>query len=204
MKQRGFTLLEIIIAVAIFAIISIVISTVLYVIINAQENIQNTTERLSQLQMAMSMIEQDVSQIALKNFHDENNRTIGPMNANQESFSITTSSYVNPDARFARSELRRISYVVEEGNLYRISEPLKVTEGEAIQKRLILQHVNQMRLRYLTQNNRWLPRMGSYMVSFVSDSTIRLLPKGIEIQLDVETWGTVEIFCLIGAMEFVQ
>lgn len=203
MRQKGFTFLEIIIAVAIFSIISVVISTVLYVILNAQQQIQDSTERLSQLQIAMSLIEQDINQIALKNFKGENSRTIGPLNANPDSLSLTTSTYNNPNARFARSNIQRVSYQLENGNLYRVTEPIVLTSQSKIHKRLILEHVEKIEFRYLSQTNRWLPRMGSYMVSFISDSTIRLLPRAIEVKLQIKEWGEITLFCLLGPSEFI-
>ena len=63
-QQRGFTLLEVLLAVSIFALVSIAGVTVLQTAIKSDEGTQSKTERIHQLQRAFIMIERDFNQVA--------------------------------------------------------------------------------------------------------------------------------------------
>lgn len=66
--QNGFTLVEVMVSVALFAIISLAGFTMVDAILNAQQRTEGRLERLGDLQQAMMVIEADFSQITGRSF----------------------------------------------------------------------------------------------------------------------------------------
>ena len=65
-NKKGFTLLEVLIAIAIFAILSLAAYEVLHGVLRSSEISKQHSESLTELQRAMMIIEQDFSQITYR------------------------------------------------------------------------------------------------------------------------------------------
>lgn len=61
-NNRGLTLLEILIALFIFAIVSLMLSQTLHTIITAEERVKKSAAQLRELQMAMLIFSRDLAQ----------------------------------------------------------------------------------------------------------------------------------------------
>ncbi|NYQ85965.1 GspJ family T2SS minor pseudopilin variant LspJ, partial [Escherichia coli] len=61
-KNKGFTLIEILIALTVFAILATITSSTLYYAFNTRTRVNAQAERLNALQLAISIIQQDTSQ----------------------------------------------------------------------------------------------------------------------------------------------
>ncbi|MFG1491436.1 type II secretion system minor pseudopilin GspJ, partial [Oceanospirillum sp. HFRX-1_2] len=70
-SQSGFTLLELLIAVAIFALIGLAGYKLLNSVIRTYEHTRDRSDSFSQLQKAVSVIEQDLKQLSRRSIRDE-------------------------------------------------------------------------------------------------------------------------------------
>ena len=69
--QRGFTLLELMVAIAIFVIFSAMAYGGLMTVLNARADIEDSLEDTRQLQMALFRLEQDIEQIRARPIRDD-------------------------------------------------------------------------------------------------------------------------------------
>ena len=126
-RQRGFTLLEILVAMAIFGIVSYMSYSGLDAVIRQHEIASESAYRLRNLQYAMRRIVQDFSQIQPRPIREEtgeghnfalmaDTRTADPME-------LTRAGWQNPLAH-PRSSLQRVAYWVEEDVLIRAQWPV--------------------------------------------------------------------------------
>lgn len=123
-KQSAFTLLEIIIAMTIAALIGVAAMTLLDDATIAHKNIQKQGSRYNQIERALLFISNDIQQLAPRQFRDEfgdkkNNLFSDDLNGTTH-LSFTRLGRRNP-AGLARSNLEKLSYFVEEEKLKRLS-----------------------------------------------------------------------------------
>lgn len=121
MKARGFTLLELMLAMAIFAVIATGSYMMLSNFIDAKERTEKHAMRLAQLQRAMLILEHDFEQVAARPIRDEFDEVapaiMGMPNGTVE---FTRNGWANP-AGSLRSDLQRVRYDFEQGKLWRSS-----------------------------------------------------------------------------------
>jgi len=123
-QQKGFTLLEILIAMAIAAAIGVGAFTLLDRATIAKTSIENTGNRYNSIERAWLFISDDIQQLAPRKFRDE----FGDKKDNLSSddglgsphLNLTRMGRKNP-AGLKRSNLERLTYFVEEKILRRIS-----------------------------------------------------------------------------------
>ena len=122
--QTAFTLLEIIIAMAIASLIGIAALAMLDRATLSHKNIQEQGDRYNQIERAFLFISSDIQQLAPRKFRDE----FGDLKDNLTSFesggstqlSFTRLGRRNP-AGLPRSNLEKLSYLVEDNLLKRVS-----------------------------------------------------------------------------------
>jgi general secretion pathway protein J len=127
-KHRGFTLLELLVAVAIFAVLAVISYSGLNSVLKTREHTSRAAEALHELQMSMTIIQRDLSQIADHPIRDQfGDRQPGllageELSADERLIEFTRHGWRNP-AENLRSTLQRVAYALEEETLYRAYWP---------------------------------------------------------------------------------
>lgn len=117
---RGFTLLELMVAIAIFAVLGLMSSQMLNNMIRQNGIIDERGERLIGLQRAMTIMQRDVSQMWSRSVRDEyGENLLPPLHVNDiYPIEFTRIGWRNPLGH-QRSELQRVAYEHRENTLYR-------------------------------------------------------------------------------------
>ncbi len=199
MRQKGFTLIEVLLAMAITAFVALIAYNGLTVAANGAERHQQQAEQMAALQLALSILERDIRDSVMRGITDEyGDPQAAMLGGNQQSYplQLTRSGWHNPLEQ-RRAALQRVRYVLENEALWRESWLVldRVNEEEGQQKTLLLSGVESLELRFLDSNSAaaeqsdiggewiedWPPQGG------VLDS----LPLAIELQLELETAGQI-------------
>ena len=118
--QQGFTLLEILIALAIFAIMSMMAYAGLAAILDARASTVPRAQQLAELQTTLYLLNEDLSQIINRSIRDELGTTEPAFSVGRGNeivvFTRTVPSWSN-DA--GTNSLLRVSYSLEKDVLYR-------------------------------------------------------------------------------------
>jgi general secretion pathway protein J len=121
-NDQGFTLVEILIAVAITATIAVSAFAILNQALKTQQNADNIDQRLSQFQRAMNRLAMDLQQLALRRvrnaYGDPVPVLVGDKNAEESFLSFTRQGKRNP-ANLPRSEMERVTYKLNDNRLIR-------------------------------------------------------------------------------------
>jgi len=122
-KEAGFTLVEILVAMFIFAIISAGTLSAMTTSLRGQDVLNQSVEKISDFQGARAMMKSDMTHIILRSIRDE----LGAF----EPFVLTTdreallifsrSGRENPGGLEKRGDQERVHYVFEDGKLIRRS-----------------------------------------------------------------------------------
>ena len=119
-KQQGFTLLEILIALAIFAVMSMMAYAGLAAVLDARASTVPRAQQLAQLQTTLYLLNEDLSQVIKRPIRDQ-------LGSSEPAFSIgrgneilvftrTVPSWL---ANSSETNLLRVSYSLEKEALYR-------------------------------------------------------------------------------------
>lgn len=194
-RHRGFTLFELLVAVAILAVISAMAYAGLMQVENARTQIRADETRLTEIQLAFLNFERDLQQVVhrpIRNQYD----ALRPSVAGQGEYLIElTRGGVRNPAHVARSLLQRVAYRVEDDNLERLSwSVLDQAQDSQPVKLTLLKKITAIDIRFLDKegnwSNDWPPAATSAggAAAAVHDP----FPRAVSVKLELPDVGSIE------------
>jgi len=193
-QAGGFTLLELLVAMAIFAILGTLALSGYTELQQQSEYAEQRLERLREVQRAMQAIGQDLAQIEPRPIREPLGESLIPAVLATDSIEyglqFTRAGWSNT-AGLARPTLQRVGYRLDGEGLWRDHWPVLdrtlVTEPTRVK---LLGKVRSVRFRFMNAAREWVDRWP------VSDGTNlagseRLRPAAVEIVLELEDWGEI-------------
>jgi general secretion pathway protein J len=120
--QKGFTLLELLIALSIFSVVVMMAYQGLNDILSHSEHTEKRAEQLAELQMAMMFISRDIEQLLPRSIRDGLGDPQAPLisegHGGEYRIEFTRGGWPNPIGQ-KRSTLQRVAYGIQEGKLIR-------------------------------------------------------------------------------------
>ncbi len=191
-KVSGFTLIEVIIAMAIFAIVAGLAYSGLQSIINSKIRTEASLNRLQQLQMTMLTLTTDFQQLSNRNGHDALGGQLLKLTTldSDHIVDFTRNGWRNP-ANQVRSTLQRVAYLLDEDKLVRIYWPhVDRADDDRRVERTLINNIEELKLRFLNQKNEWKNDWPSATSMASSNQTDP--PIAIEITLIMGDWGEIK------------
>jgi general secretion pathway protein J len=200
-NPHGFTLLELLVSVAIFAILSAMAYGGLRNVIDNSQQTEIAMLRLQQVQLAMLKISRDLTQLSPRSIRDEYGNTSNYILTGQDDdifIEFTRGGRRNP-AEMLRSHLQRVAYKIEENTLSRLYWPhLDRTQEMLPYESVLLEEVESVSIRFLDNNNEWHDEWPPLSATGQTDN-ISLVLSAIEFTVELQDWGElVRIFMVSG------
>jgi general secretion pathway protein J len=196
-RNRGFTLLEVLVALFIAAIMFAIGYSALNQGLNGHESLKSHQARLTEVQTAVRMIEQDLVQLAPRPIRAPIGYSWLPALAgspgSQPLATFTRGGWNNPTG-LQRPGLQRVAYFLENGTLRReYWNVLDPTQADTTFKRDLLTHVKSVTLRYMDFSHQWQTQWPPATVAggFAAETSLRSRPIAIEITIEMEDWGKI-------------
>ena len=205
MRHRGFTLLELLVAMFIAALMFAIGYGAINQAMNNHSALQEQQARLLELQTAMRVLEQDVVQLAPRPIRQPVGdgwlpALIGQADPTaQPILQLTRGGWNNPNG-VQRPGLQRVAYFLEKNTLRReYWTVLDPTLQNTTMKRDLLTHVKTVTFRFMDISRQWQTQWPPTAVAGATgqESALRMRPIAVEITLDTEDWGklvrTIEV-----------
>lgn len=195
--QRGFTLIEILIAMAIFTLIGLASTNLLTTVLDSNELSIARFEKLQRLQRAMIIIERDIQQVVPRavrvngemqsavmsggNLHDNDGQSDG--------LTFVRSGWQNPQYMLPRSGLQLVSYRVQNDTLERMHSHYvdNVIGAEPI-TRVLLENVTDLNVEFIERSKEITTDKHS---AWSENYQAAELPKAIAIEITSEEFGVI-------------
>jgi general secretion pathway protein J len=153
-KNRGFTLLEILIALFIFTIVSLIMTKALHTVITTQASTEKNAERLAQMQIALLLFSRDLEQAIDRPISSQEGTAEAAFIGGKNALRFSHTGFANPDGKAQKSSLERSGYRVEGGEFIRDTwDALDLAPHAAVHSRRLLSGVQQLYFRYLDNKN---------------------------------------------------
>lgn len=191
--DRGFTLIEILVALAIFSLMATMLFGGFIAISQQVEWSSRRADRLQQIQSSMLFLSRDFSQLQPRPVRSELGDFREPaLAADARSnylVELTRGGWSNP-ASIPRSTLQRVAYRLEENTLVRLDWPvLDRLAGSEPRRKEILDDVELVEIRYLDESLEWhenWPPLGSE-----NRVSAWLRPVAVEVSIELGDFGRI-------------
>lgn len=185
---RGFTLLELLVALAIFGLLATMSYGGLQAVMTQQSQTEIAADRLSELQKLYMIMQRDIEQVVLRPIRDEYGDVQPPL-IGGETFQLTRAGWRNPAGR-QRSQLQRVGYALEEQQLVRYTWAVldRAQDSEPVVQ-LLSEAVEQLQIRYLGADNEWKEQWPDPQASADPAIVPVSLPRVVEVTVEHETYG---------------
>jgi general secretion pathway protein J len=191
MRTRGFTLIEILVAIAIFAVVSILAYGGYNQLVMQRDLVSDRMQRMRAIQTTMLKLTQDFAQLEPRPVREPIGSGLQPaLNSDARAGALvrlTRAGWANP-AGVGRSTLQRIDYQLDNGSLIREQYATldSVLNAEPL-KTLLLENVRSLKFEFLDVQQQWAPewpRPGA-------PSAFRARPLAVKIELELDDWGLI-------------
>ena len=187
-SHKGFTLLEMLLALVIFSLLSIAGWQLLNTVSRSRELVTEHERRISDIDMAFLLMKQDFRQIIDRGVRVDRQVSVQSiftgdtmLDTDDQAISFVRSGWRNPGQRLPRSELQRVYYRLKEGQLQRLYDlVLDVAPGAEPVTRVLLDDVSSLKFSFFYNKN-WHPGLNE-----------RGYPEGIRITLELDDLGLLE------------
>ena len=196
-RQAGFTLIEILVAVAIFGMLSIAAYTVLDSGMRSKQQAETRLEHLAQLQRLFHTLNQDIQYMVPRQTRNELGDREALISGESDlggqlfQLALTRSNWRNP-ADFRRSHLQRVEYRVEDEQVFRKHRVFldKVSNTPEVD-RLMVKDIEAIRIQFRNEGGTWQDQWGQF------DAAGTSMPRAIQIQVTSKLFGEIERYYML-------
>lgn len=187
-EQQGFTLLEVLIAIAIFSVVSLASFTIFDTVLRGDENSKIRSDRQNELQRAFLLMERDFTQIAKRSMRVNGE---APSNsflqtsddsflADEQAIAFVRNGWTNPGLLLPRGDMQSVAYRVVDETLQRLHYNfVDAVVGQEPKIRPLISQVTNLTFEFY-DGSKWQEKW--------SGST---LPQAIAIEIETEDYGFI-------------
>lgn len=186
-NQKAFTLLEMLVSIAIFALMSAMAYGGLSQLIRSSQQITMSNETLSELQFTLSSIEKDLLQLSNRKIRDEFGDEQASLKLAQDKLTFSRLGWVNFIGA-QRSHIQRVEYDLKDDQLIR---RYWLTLDQTVEQKpiesVLLQHVKELSFKIIDAQ-------GEQHLSWPNTTSLNASPssaKAVEMTIELNQWGEI-------------
>lgn len=186
--NKGFTLLEVLIAIAIFSLVSLSSFTIFDSVLKGDATAKERSDRQNELQRAFIIIERDITQIARRSIRYEGEAPSAQyiqsasdsFAAEEQAIAFVRQGWTNPGLLLPRSDMQAVAYRIYEETLQRLhANFVDSVVGEEPKVRTLVKDVTAITFEYY-DGQKWQKTWSS-----------NALPLAMAVELDTKDYGVI-------------
>lgn len=194
--RKGFTLIEILIALTVFAILATITSGILYHSFSTRERVNAQADELNRLELALSLVQKDARHAVPRGVRGDHMMPFAPFIGERRYVELTVDGNINPKALLQRSTLKRVAYLCRKGQLIRRTwTVLDTPNRKERQDQVLLEHLQECHFSFLSDSLEPLNEWRAQAVSQNQKATP--LPKAIQLTITLPGWGNASLYFVI-------
>jgi len=182
-RQSGVTLLELLVVIAVFSIMSAAAYSSLQNSLKAEENFNASMKDLEAVQMSLALFQRDIMQLSPRDVRDafgDKESAIALINGRELVF---TRNGNFSSLKLDQAELLRVSYSLRDEQFIRSHwRHLDITQGDRPLSASLLSNVTNLQIRVLDQNNLW-------HLDWPISNNAKI--RAVELTIELEGWGEI-------------
>ncbi len=187
-RQLGFTLLEVLVAISIFSVVSLAGFTIFDTVLRGEESSKVRSERQNELQRAFLLMERDFLQIAKrsmrvsgeapsKNFIQTSDDSFL---ADEQAIAFVRNGWTNPGLLLPRSDMQNVAYRLVDDTLERLHlNFVDAVVGQEPRVRPLITQVTSLAFEFY-DGNKWQKKWSR-----------NTLPQAIAVEIETEDYGLI-------------
>ncbi len=196
-RSRGFTLLELLIALFIFSVMATLAYGGLRLVMDGDQRLQRAAHSLSSMQRAILFLQQDLTQLAPRAIRDEyGSHEAAFISGEGEQLLRLTRGGIQGQLR-GSSDLIRVEYELSEGQLVRKVWPvLDRVQGSEPSRLRLIDGVVQIEFQFMgNDSHNWESNWPSPQTATGNNE----LPRAVEVKITTEGLGQVTRLIVVGS-----
>ena len=187
-NKNAYTLIEVLVALTVFAILATITSSVMYNTYTTQKNITRHSEDLLQIELATTILERDIKQVVNRPVVRKQMQIKPAFWGNSTYFELTRDGLVNPKSIEKRSTLKRIAYLCSNGQLIRRSWPhLDTPKVKTYDDKVLLNNLQKCEFNFFDKKRQILSEW--VIGQNLQASRAQLLPIAVQVNLRFTDYG---------------
>lgn len=198
--NQGYTLIEIMIALAVFAILSVITASSMYQSFDIRSRLNIESNQLNEILVAITRIKHDTEQIIDRSIISNDLLMFPPFTGLSQSLEFSHGGIVNPNNIEARSTLQRVAYICDKSKLIRrtwggLDIPIR---NKGLDK-IILTNLSECKFSYISHSKQILAEWREYAVQ--QNQKRESLPLAIRFNFKFKNLGSMSLdFAIPGAL----
>ncbi len=194
--RLGYTLIEVMIALMVFAIITTISASVMYHVFDIRSRVAQQAKQLEELQLVMTRLQHDATQLIARSVRTPDMQEVAAFVGTYQYMEFTRGGVVNPKAIAKRSELKRVAYLCTKGMLVRRSwEALDTPERNHYEDQPLLQNLATCSFAYVSKYQQIMPQWQATVSQ--NREAMEVIPSGIQVTLNLPGWGKMTFLLVI-------
>lgn len=186
--QQGFTLLEILVAIALMTVVSVISYTSLNSLIEGKQHTDKVAAQLQAEIITSRQLNSDFESIINRQIKSNRGETLEPLFGNSRNLTFARNGYANPLSQ-RRSELQRVNWFFQNGQLIRRqTQYLEVQQNPQWQQRVYLKNLKAIKFEYVSTvgvaSQRWPTNSTNSTSSSNSQNSLLSLPHHVLMKIE--------------------
>lgn len=196
MKRQGYTLIEIMIALSVFAIIATITASVMIHVFDVRSRVAAQAEQLGELQLAVSLLTHDVTQFIPHTVRTQDMHVFAAFIGSHEHMEFTRSGVANPKGVAAKSSLERVAFLCQGSQLIRRTwSPLDTVNRHVYEDRVLLSHLQACTFDYISRYHQILPDWRAYKIE--ENRAEEVIPSAVRVTIKSAKWEAITVLLIL-------
>ena len=191
-RQQGFTLLELLVSLAIFALIGAMAYGGLQQVLEQRQATEAQSQQLADLQKSYRIMQRDLEQVINRGIRNQFGDPIDALvgGSGYDGIEFSRAGHANP-AGFLRSDLQRVAYVPDQDTLLRRTwRVLDRAQDTLPDEEVLVEGLQQFTIRFLDDADEWRDNWPPQQTQ-TGGAGVTGLPRAAQVEIVLDDVGTL-------------